>query len=77
MNTSQEKNHTAFDEANHELDERYPPGQFIAFHDGEIVGDAASFDELLEVLDAAERELANVLVVQAGAYNADEVFIVG
>ena len=49
MNPHQTKNQAAFHEAKHELSRRYPPGRFVAFDDGQIVADAASFDELTEV----------------------------
>ena len=46
MNLNREKNRAAFATVRDELTKRYPPGRFIAFDDGQIVADAASFDEL-------------------------------
>ena len=40
------KNQTAYRRTKQELAERYPAGWFVAFDDGEVVADAASFLEL-------------------------------
>ena len=75
MNSNQERNRVAFQEAKHDLSKRYPPGRFIAFDDGQIVADAASFDELTETLVAIGKDRPDVFVVQAGANYPEEVFI--
>lgn len=75
MNSNQEKNRAAFQEAKHTLSTRYPPGHFIAFDNGEIVADAGSFDELSAVLAAIGKDRPDVFVVQAGTTYPDEVFI--
>jgi hypothetical protein len=75
MNSNQEKNRLAFQEAKHELSQRYSPGRFIAFDDGKVVADAASFDELTETLAAIGKDRPDVFVVQAGAEYPEEVFI--
>ena len=75
MNSNQERNRAAFQEIKHELSERYPPGHFIAFDDGQVVADAASFDELTETLAAIGKDRPDVFVVQVGADYPDEVFI--
>jgi hypothetical protein len=75
MNSKQEKNRVAFQEAKQELSKRYPPGRFIAFDDGQIVADAASFDELTEALAAIGKDRPDVFVVQAGIDYADKVDI--
>jgi hypothetical protein len=75
MISNQEKNRAAFQEAKHELSKRYPPGRFIAFDDGRIVADAASFDELTDALAAIGKDRPHVFVVQAGTDYPDEVFI--
>jgi len=75
MNSKPDRNRAAFQEAKHALSKRYPPGHFIAFDDGEIVADAASFDELTETLAAIGKDRPDVFVVQAGTNYPDEVFI--
>ena len=75
MNSNQEKNRAAFQQAKRDLSNRYPPGRFIAFDDGQIVADAASFDELTEALAAIGKNRPDVFVVQAGADYPDEVVI--
>ncbi len=75
MDSNQERNRAAFQEAKHELSKRYPPGRFLAFDHGQLVADAASFDELTETLAAIGKDRPDVFVVQAGANYPDEVFI--
>jgi hypothetical protein len=75
MNSNQEKNRAAFQETKHELSKQYPPGRFIAFDEGRVVADAASFDELTETLTAIGKDRPDVFVVQAGTDYPDEVFI--
>jgi hypothetical protein len=75
MNSNYDKNRAAFEQVKHELSKRYPPGRFIAFDDGQIVADAASFDGLTETLAAIGKDRPDVFVVQAGADYPDEVFI--
>ncbi len=75
MNSNQEKNRCAFQAAKRDLSKRYPPGRFIAFDDGQIVADAASFDALTETLTAIGKNRPDVFVVQAGVNYPDEVII--
>ena len=75
MTSSRKKNEAAFQEAKRELNDRYPPGQFVAFDDSQIVADAASFAELTEALAAIGKDRPDVFVVQAGADYPDKVFI--
>ncbi len=75
MNSSQDRNRVAFQRSKDELNKRHPPGRFVAFDDGQIVADAASFDELTETLAAIGKDRPDVFVVQAGANYPDEVFI--
>jgi hypothetical protein len=75
MNSNQEKNRAAFEAAKEELTKRYPPGRFVAFDDGQIVADAASFDELTERLSAIGKDRPDVFVVQAGEHYPAEVSI--
>jgi hypothetical protein len=75
MSSNQEKNRAAFQEAKADLNKRFPPGRFIAFDDGQIIADAASFDELTQTLAAIGKDRPDVFVVQAGVDYADEVVI--
>jgi hypothetical protein len=69
------KNQAAYRQMKQELDERYPPGRFVAFDDGEIVADAATFDDLTAALAAIGKDRPDVFVVQAGVNYPDEVYI--
>ncbi len=64
MNSNQEKNRVAFQEAKRDLSKWYPPGRFFAFDGGQIVADAASFDELTEALAAIGKNRPDVFVVR-------------
>lgn len=75
MNSNQAKNQAAFHKAKRELSNRYPPGRFVAFDDGQIVADAATFDELTEALGAIGKDRPDVFVVQAGTNYPEDVFI--
>lgn len=75
MNSNQATNQTAFQKMKRDLSNRYPPGRFVAFDDGHIVADAASFDELTEALAAIGADRPDVFVVQAGVDYPDEVTI--
>lgn len=59
-------NHAVYRKLKAALGRDYPPGRFIAVHDGRVVADAAGFDELLSALRAAEVAANECLVVQAG-----------
>jgi hypothetical protein len=54
---------------------QYAAGRFVAFDHGQIVADAASFDELTEALAAIGKDRPDVLVVQAGVNYPEKVFI--
>ncbi len=75
MILNRKANEASFQEAKRELSDRYPPGHFVAFDDGQIVADAASFDELTKALAAIGKDRPDVFVVQAGVDYPDEVFI--
>jgi hypothetical protein len=75
MTSKQERNRAAFQQSRHDLSNRYPSGQFVAFDDGQIVADAASFDELTKTLAAIGKDRPDVFVVQAGTDYPDEVLI--
>jgi hypothetical protein len=66
MPLTHEKNQAAFQEAKRALRNQYPSGRFVAFDDGQIVADAASFDELTKALAAIGKDRPDVFVVQTG-----------
>ena len=72
---SRQKNQAAFKRVKRELANRYPPGRFVAFDDGEIVADAATFDDLTAALAAIGKDRPDIFVVQAGVNYPEEVFI--
>jgi hypothetical protein len=57
------------------LGNQYPSGRFVAFDDGQIVADAASFDELTKALAAIGKDRPDVFLVQSGVSYPDDVFI--
>ena len=72
---SKEKNQAAYRRMKQELAERYPAGWFVAFDDGAIIADAATFDELTAALAAIDKDRPDIFVVQAGVNYPEEVFI--
>jgi hypothetical protein len=48
------------------IDKDYPASRFVAIHGGKIVGDAASFEELLKALRRDGYEPKDSFVVEAG-----------
>ncbi|MBI1832400.1 MAG: hypothetical protein HYR84_13235 [Planctomycetes bacterium] len=61
-----ELNNAAFRRLEDEIKRNYPHGQFVAFVGGEIVADAADFDELAAKLKAAGKDHRKAFIVQAG-----------
>ncbi len=72
---SKKRNQLAYKSMVHELSQRFPAGRFVAFYDGEIVSDAATFDELTSALASINKDHPDVLVVQAGVTYPEDVFI--
>ena len=62
-----ETNEQAFRRMKAELDARFPVGHLIAFDGGQVIADAASFQELRSILIAAGKNPREVFVVQASA----------
>ncbi len=62
------ENQTAFRRLQTTIDTTYPAGRFVALDGGQIIADAATFEELTKVLAAAGQDSPEVLVVQAGGY---------
>jgi len=61
-----ELNETAFRRLKPAIDKQFPPGHFVALDGGDIIADAASFNELQEKLTAAGKNEPDVFVFQAG-----------
>ncbi len=72
---SRQRNQAAFKQMKQDLDKRYLPGWFVALDEGEIVADAATFDDLTAALAAIGKDRPDILVVQAGVNYPEEVFI--
>jgi hypothetical protein len=68
-------NQAAFRQLSAFIREHYPSGQFLAISGGEIVADAAGFDELNSILDQLGQTSPDVLVVQAGFDHPENVVI--
>ena len=62
-----ESNEQAFRRMKAALDARFPAGHLIAFDEGRVIADAASFQELGAILTGAGKNPREVFVVQAGA----------
>lgn len=69
MDSTQERqlNQTAYRRLKESLKQTYPPGRYVAISGGQVVADAARFDELRVVLGGMGKDPAQVLIVQAGA----------
>lgn len=68
MNAEQERelNDHAYRRLKAHIDRTYPPGHFVALVVGEVVADAATFEELQAKLDRIEADRERGLVIQAG-----------
>jgi hypothetical protein len=75
MGVSQRVNEAAYRHLRPGIDAQYPPGQYIAIDNGQIVDDAPALDELLESLQNRGLEPSNLLVVQAGVEPVTEAII--
>ena len=79
MNTAEAKqsNQAAFRRLAGVINQTYPHGRFVAIADGNIVANAATFDELDAALKAIGQDSVDVLVVQAGvAYPESAVIFI-
>jgi hypothetical protein len=72
---AREKNEAAYRRLKPDIDRTYPPGRFVAIHEGEIVGDAPTFRQLDESLLDRGLTSPEILVVQAGVDYPDYVDI--
>jgi hypothetical protein len=71
-------NQSAYRRIKPEIDDRFPPGRFVAIHRGAIVADAPEFDALAAAVDALGIDLRDSLVVQAGVdYPTSAVIFAG
>lgn len=75
MKKEPSSNRDAYESIKHELTDRYPYGQFLAFDNGVLIADASSFDELTAKLVQLGKDRPDIFVVQAGIEYPDEVFI--
>jgi hypothetical protein len=59
-------NHAAYRRLKPAIDRDYPTGRFIGIHNGTIIGDADTIDELSIAVSEAGQSPGDVLVIQAG-----------
>lgn len=57
------------------IDRAYPPGHFVALEQGEIIGDAPTFEELDDALTSSGKTSRDILVVQSGASYPEFIWI--
>jgi hypothetical protein len=70
-------NEAAYRRLKKTLARNYPHGQFVAFWNGEVIADAATFDELLSRLKQMGKNPRNAFVVEAGVDYPEKVTILG
>jgi hypothetical protein len=77
MNLVEERarNQAAYRRLKESLDQKYPPGRFLALVGGRVIADADSFEELRSRLTAGGHDPAQALIVQAGVEYPEDVVI--
>lgn len=70
-NQERDQNQAAFKKLKPEIDRTYPFGRFVAIHQGKVVGNAVTFEELDDDLNARGLTSRNILVIQAGVEYPD------
>jgi len=65
-NQEYDRNNAAYHRMKEMLRQTFPKGWFVGIADEQIVGNAASFQDLQCLLQATGRDPRNVLVVEAG-----------
>jgi hypothetical protein len=77
MNTTQQSqvNQAAYARLRDSIKQKYPAGRFVAIFNGQIVADAASFEDLDVLLHRSGHRSSDVLVVQAGVEYPESVVI--
>lgn len=71
------QNAEAYHRLKGEIPRAYPPGRFVAIHDGRLAADAASVGELDTKLLAAGKDPRESLVVEVGVKYPDYITILG
>lgn len=72
-----EANQVAYRQLRKAINETYAGGRLVAISGGQIVGDAATFADLNELLRRQDIDSPDVLVVQAGVDYPESVTIFG
>ena len=72
---STQRNQAAFKRMKQELESATRSDGLSRMDEGEIVADAATFDDLTAALAAIGKDRPDILVVQAGVNYPEEVFI--
>ena len=75
MNQERELNHAAYRQLRDTIKQTYRPGRFVAISGGQIVADAAGFEELHAMLHDIGNDSPEVLIVQAGIEYPETVVI--
>ncbi len=70
-----DQNHSAYRRLKGVIDQTYTPGHFLAIHNGLILANAPSFEELTTILNKLGENPKQVLVVQAGVDYPREAII--
>ncbi len=65
-NEERDRNESAYRHLKETIKQTYPAGWFVGIADNQIIGAAADFDELGQILRAKGRDPRQVLVVEAG-----------
>jgi len=74
-NQEQLRNQAAYRHLRSSINQTYPAGRYVAIAGGQIVADAASFEELDTMLHRMGQHSTDVLVVQAGIDYPEAVVI--
>jgi hypothetical protein len=75
MTQDRQLNQAAYRRLAASINETYPPGRFVAIAGGQVVADAARFDELHARLTALGISSPDTLIVEAGVEDPDSVVI--
>lgn len=68
-------NQAAYRRLRDEIGRTYEPGRFVALAGGQVIADAASFDELRSLLASRGQDPAKTLIVQAGVDYPEQAVI--
>lgn len=70
-------NNAAYHKYRQHIDATFPKDWFVAIHEGQIVCDGKSFDDVLQSLRQKGINPRDAMVVQSGEPNMDHMMILG